>query len=63
MKKSPYPGFTKLNKRRLSLLMRSDPLSQEEEQELHMLNEVCRLMIQFRWPKYDIHEDFDSKVL
>jgi hypothetical protein len=53
-KRPPYPGFTKYNKRRQALEKQfSGPagLCEQEIRELHLLNEICRLMIQYRWDK------------
>lgn len=51
MKKSPYPGFGKYDKRLKELLQIPEPMrTYDEQKEIQMLADVCRIMMQYRWP-------------
>jgi|EndMetStandDraft_3_1072993.scaffolds.fasta_scaffold439409_3 hypothetical protein len=65
MPRSPYPGFTKLNRRRLELVdkkYKGGGLSETEEREMEMLGKCVGAMCFFRWPLKDIDKDFREKT-
>lgn len=52
MARSPYPGFTALNRRRHALIDKEfgGGLNETEARELEMLQKIVGLMCDFRWP-------------
>lgn len=63
--RSPYPGFTKLNNRRLDLIQKKyhgGGLTEMEEREMEMLGECVSAMCLFRWPLRDIDKEFKEKM-
>lgn len=64
MARSPYPGFTKLNNRRLDLVTKKYDgrgLTEQEEREMEMLGECVGAMCDFRWPMRDFDKEFKEK--
>lgn len=65
MPKSPYPGFTPLNNRRLELVTKKYDgrgLSETEAREMEMLGEVVGRMCDFRWPMRDMEKEFKERT-
>ncbi len=61
MSRPPYPGFTKLNRRRLELIDKEfnrGGLSETEKREMEMLGKCVDAMCSFRWPLIDIDKEF-----
>lgn len=65
MVRSPYPGFTALNRRRLALIekeYKGGGLTEHETREMEMLGECVSAMCHFRWPFRDIDKEFKEKT-
>lgn len=64
MPRPPYPGFTKLNRRRGALIQKKykgGGLSEIEERELEMLGKCVSAMCFFRWPLRDFDKEFKEE--
>ena len=64
MPRSPYPGFKRLNDRRLDLVEKKyhgGGLTETEEREMEMLGTCISAMCHYRWPYRDIDKDFKEK--
>lgn len=65
MARSPYPGFTPLNNRRLVLVQKKHyggGLTEQEEREMEMLGEVVMAMCDYRWPMIDFDKRFKERT-
>jgi hypothetical protein len=65
MPRSPYPGFTPLNNRRLLLIdkkYKGIGLNETEEREMEMLGLCVSAMCHFRWPYRDIGKELKEKT-
>lgn len=65
MARSPYPGFTPLNNRRLDLVKKKHyggGLTEQEDREMEMLGEVVMAMCHYRWPTIDFDVEFKKKT-
>jgi hypothetical protein len=61
MARSPYPGFTPLNNRRLELVKKKHyggGLTLQEGREMEMLSEVVDAMVHYHCPTIDLDKKF-----
>lgn len=65
MGRSPYPGFTALNRRRHDLIRKKyegGGLTKDEAREMEMLGEVVSLMCDYRWPtRFQLQDKYTRK--